>query len=505
MSNPFSLKPLLSLSISGELSTKASNTRRQFQRLLRRNLRAALRDAGFEAEVVDRRDRIEINGAGPEAAVCLSRVFGVQSVRIAHQLPSSELEDIVAAGRWLFGDQVQGRRFAVRPRRVGSTDHAPGIGNRVARALGAALVEAGGRVHLDAPEVTCSVEIRHEDTVLFSNPLPGPGGLPIGSGGRALTLISGGFDSVVAAWKMLRRGLDMDFVLFDLAGAEQVAGVQNVLAALDREGWLAGSRARLFVVDFRPVVAQLRSRLPGPWWQVMIKRLMFTAAEQVAERRHALALISGEAVGQVSSQTLANLGAIEARCSLPVLRPLAGTNKEEIIALARHIGTHDASAGNVEFCALDGGQPMTRGNREEVDALEDQMDAELIQRLVAESEPLLRERFSQPPTDEISLDHVPEAATVIDLRNAQAHALWAWPDSVQLDFEQACRVATGLPADKHYLLVCEYGLKSAWLAGAMRKAGLQANSFTGGITGLQALAVRTRQTEGTDPSRSDAF
>lgn len=486
-SNLSDLKPLLSLSVSGDISTKAAYTRRAFQKRLVKNLAAALARAGFPGQIADRRDRIEVNDAPAEAADTLARVFGVQAVRVARCLPSTDMDDIVQAGGALFADRVDGRRFAVRARRVGNSGHPSSMGNEVARQLGAALVQAGGRVDLDHPEVTVHVELRRDDTVLFGNPRPGPGGLPVGTSGKALTLISGGFDSAVAAWQMLRRGLDMDFVLFDLAGAEQVAGVQRVLSALEDGGWLAGSRARLFVVDFRPVVALLRSTAPGPYWQVMIKRLMVSAAEKLARHRRARALVTGEALGQVSSQTLINLGAIEAHLSLPVLRPLVGTNKEDIVALARHVGTYEASAGNAEFCALDGGKPATRARLHEVDEYESRIDAALIDRLVDEARAIDRPDFGQTLADEVSLDHVPEGATVVDLRSRQAHENWAWPDSVQLDFEQACRVATELPADRHYVLVCEYGLKSAWLAGVMRRAGMRANSFAGGTSRLMAL------------------
>ncbi len=486
MSTRPELQPLLSLTLSGEISTKSSHTRRRFQRRLRSNLKAALEREGFESRIADSRDRIDIHDVPADAAPVLARVFGVQSVRAAHALEWTSLDDIVEAGTELFAGDVKDRRFAVRPRRVGNGLPRE-LSAGVARRLGAALVEAGGRVDLDDPEVAVHVEIRRDDAVLFGNPVPGPGGLPLGTEGRALTLISGGFDSAVAAWQLLLRGLDMDFVLFDLAGPEQVAGVQRVLTELERR-WLAGSRARLFVVDFRPVVAELRANTRGDYWQVMIKRLMMRAADRLARRSKAGALVTGEALGQVSSQTLANLGAIGARTELPILRPLVGLNKEAILERAREIGTFEASAGNAEFCALDGGRPVTGARAAALDRLEGGIDTDLIDRLVDDAEVIQREDFATPRRDEASLDHVPEDVAVIDLRDEQAHERWAWPDSVQLDFDRACRFAGALPKDRDYLLVCEFGLKSAWLAEAMRREGFRAWSFRGGIRGLRKLA-----------------
>lgn len=482
MSTRPELQPLLSLTLSGEISTKSPHTRRRFQRRLRSNLKTALEREGLASRIADRRDRIDIHGVPASAAAVLARVFGVQSVRAAHALEWTSLDDIVEAGTTQFAGDVKDRRFAVRPRRVGN-GLTPEVSTEVARRLGSALVEAGGRVDLDRPEVAVHVEIRREDAVVFGNPLPGPGGLPLGTEGRALTLISGGFDSVVAAWHLLRRGLDMDFVLFDLAGPEQVAGVQRVLTELERY-WLAGSRARLFVVDFRPVVAELRANTRGEYWQVMIKRLMLRAAHRLARRTRAGALITGEALGQVSSQTLANLGAIGACAELPILRPLVGMNKQDILERARAIGTYEASAGNAEFCALDGGRPVTGARAEALDRLEARLDSELLDRLVDEADVIARENFSTPRRDEASLDHVPDDAAVIDLRDEQAHERWAWPGSIQLDFDRACRFAGALPKDRDYLLVCEFGLKSAWLAEAMRRAGYRAWSFRGGTRSL---------------------
>lgn len=487
MSTRHDLEPLLSLSLSGEVSTKSSHTRRRFHRRLRSNLKAALEHTGHVGRIIDRRDRIDIYEAPASVAPVLARVFGVQSVRVAHSLDRVSLDDIVEAGGRLFADEVASRRFAVRPRRVGNSRHPRGISDDIARQLGAKLVEAGGRVDLADPEVAVHVEIRRNDALLFGNSLPGTGGLPLGTEGRALTLISGGFDSAVAAWQLLLRGLDMDFVLFDLAGPEQVAGAQRVLTELERR-WLAGSSARLYVVDFRPVVAELRSKIPGEYWQVMIKRLMLRAADRLAKRTRAGALITGEALGQVSSQTLANLGAIGARTELPIMRPLVGMNKEDILERARQIGTFEASAGNAEFCALDGGRPVTRARADVLDRLEEGIDTDLLDRLVDEAEVIERKQFATPRRDEASLEHVPANAAVIDLRHEQAHADWHWPGSIQLDFDRACRFALALPNDRDYLLVCEFGLKSAWLAEAMRRQGFRTWSLRGGIGKLRKMA-----------------
>ncbi|QOC22720.1 tRNA 4-thiouridine(8) synthase ThiI [Wenzhouxiangella sp. AB-CW3] len=476
---------ILSLSLSGEVSTKSSVTRRSFHRRLRANLRAALDRNDLGGRIIDRRDRIDIEQARPGAAEVLSRVFGIQSVRVAYRVEDGRLETAAEQVHRLFSQQVSGGcRFAIRPRRVGHP--APGMPgtNAAARVLGQVLVDAGGQVDLDQPELRVHVEIRNDGLLLFDEPLPASGGLPLGTGGRGLALISGGFDSAVAAWRMLLRGMDLDFVVFSLAGWPQERSVRQVLEVLD-ERWMAGSESRLHVVDFRPVVARMRQQVHGSYWQVLLKRMMMHAADRIAHDTRAEALITGEVIGQVSSQTLANLRSIEAHVRTPVLRPLVGLNKEEIIAAARQIGTYETCARNIEFCALDGGKPITSCRPARLDRQEARIGKQLAETLAAERRTLRREDFAPvEPQETVEVDQVPDGAAVIDLCREADFLKASWPGAIHLDFDRAMEFAGNLPADRSYLLVCEFGLKSAFLAERMRRMGYRAWSFSGGAREL---------------------
>lgn len=477
------------LRLSGEVCTKSTPTRKRFTRKLRENLARALQHHGIEATIEMRQGRIDVETDDPGASEILARVFGVHAVVPSVGHPWQTMDDIVELGVARWAGQVEGRRFAVRSRRVGQRAAIPFTSTELNVRLGQALVDAGGRVDLDDPELTVGVEVREGALYLFDHELAGPGGLPLGIEGRALTLISGGFDSAVATWMLLKRGVALDFLFFNLGGSAHERGVREVTKLLC-ETWTYGSAPTLHVVDFRPVVADMQEKVHGRWWQLLLKRLMMRAADQVAQEGHYPVLVTGEAMGQVSSQTLSNLAAITVPIRTPILRPLIGFNKEEITQLAQRIGTYETSAGTPEFCALEGGRPVTRSSPGELDTNEAKIDLSLLDAVVS------RRHIHQVAGMEVDLgadaliERVPDEAVVLDLREQLGEGAWRWEGSVHLPFTRAMDSATLLPADATYVLYCDVGLKSAFLAEAMREKGYEAFSFRGGLRPLRRLAER---------------
>jgi tRNA uracil 4-sulfurtransferase len=340
--------------LSAELSTKARGTRRRFTRQLVENIRDAFQAGGARAQVEDQWTRVFVRTTRPGAAEALARVPGISSYSRVEARCAAEMEEIVRVGHQLFAERVRGRRYAVKARRSGEHDFSS---YDVQVKLGGVL-NPGATVDLRDPEVTVEVEVRDEYAYLFSGRVPGLGGLPLGVEGRAICLLSGGFDSAVAAWLMLKRGVQLDYVFCNLAGdayERSVVSVGKVLA--DR--WSYGTRPRLFAIDFSQPLEELRAQTQPRYWQILLKRLMYRAAAQVAEDVGATAIVTGEAIGQVSSQTLANLAAIEDASDRPVLRPLLGFDKMEIIEIARRVGTAEISAKVKEYCAIAPGNPIT--------------------------------------------------------------------------------------------------------------------------------------------------
>jgi len=471
--------------LSPDITTKSDRTRRRFMRMLVDNLRDAFRTAGIEARVEPGWVRLFIESASPETAAVASRVFGVHSLSRVEPCDVASLDALVERAAPWFLPSMQGKTFAVRARTGGK---APFTGRELEVALGERL-RPHGTVRLVQPDITCHVEIRDGTAYLFSDSVPAWRGLPVGCEGRALTLLSGGFDSAVAAWMMLRRGVAMDYVFCRLGGATHTQGTLRVLQILAAR-WGYGSRSQVHVLPFEGVVESIRASCHPAFWQLVLKRAMYQVAQRAAYRHRAQALVTGEALGQVSSQTLKNLRALDGRLRLPVLRPLVGMDKEEIIARARQIGTYEISATVQEYCDIVPKKPAVAAKPAEVEEEEAKLhidwDALLEEGTVLEARQLSEKDWS---IEALEVTEVPEGAVVLDLRGQHGFAAWHYPGAQRLDLTQALKLLDSLDKGKRYVLVCEFGLKSAFLAERMRHAGYDASNFQGGFKGLVRYAA----------------
>jgi len=470
------------LRFSGELTTKSRGTRAQFQRRLVRNLEDALASSGLEGRISEEWSRLYVDGDEGILEV-LARVFGVSSLSSIEGRCPAELEAIVETGRRLYGPRVRGRRYAVDARRSGRHDFGS---YDIQRELGAAL-NPGAVVDLDEPEIVVHVEVRDETARLFSGRTQGPGGLPLGVQGRAIALLSGGFDSPVAAWMALRRGIELDYVFCNLGGGAYRRMVTEVALVLARR-WSHGSRPALHVIEFDRIVEAMRRAVKPAYLQVVLKRLMYRAACAVAAARGADAIVTGEAVGQVSSQTLANLRAIDGASDLPVLRPLVGFDKHEIIDRSRAVGTHDLSARIREYCALAPAHPVTAATPERAAEQEARLSPELLEAAL-DGHDVLDLRSIGPRevvTENLFVDRIPDGAVVVDLRPPAEYRTWHWPGAERRDAADV-EEGAGTLEDRPLVLYCEVGTRSAHLAERLQSRGLDAYSFRGGALALKRL------------------
>lgn len=286
----------------------------------------------------------------------LERVLGVAYFAVARSLQRRETGNLEAlsAAAWEEVAPLDFSSFAVRAKR--SDKSFPHPVDEIEKYVGRYLLEklrAAGRpvrVQLDDPEITCRIEITPGPMLVYARRIPGTGGLPANTTGRMVCLLSGGFDSAVAAYKMMRRGAHVNFVHFWGGGARPGESSVHVARALVERLLPYQLTAKLLLVPFESVQREIVSSAPEPYRLLLYRRMMLRIAERFARRNHAQAIIAGDSLGQVASQTLQNMVAVGAASPMPVFRPLAGDDKQEILALARRIGTYDISAEPFHDC-----------------------------------------------------------------------------------------------------------------------------------------------------------
>lgn len=475
------------LRLSGEIGIKARPTRMQFRKRLVQNLRDALVSSGLPPLLEVSHDRLyaSLPAHTPLEDHALARVFGVSSLSLVERHALLALPDIVRMGASLFADAVRGRHFAVRARRVGRREATTASASEVERQLGAALLPGAAGVDLEHPEVTVRLELTEHATSFFTERAQGPAGLPLGVEGRAVSLLSGGFDSAVATWQLQKRGVECDYVFCNLGGEAHLREVLRVALHLATR-WSYGSRPRLFAIDFEPIAAALRAHTTTRYWQILLKRQMLRAAEAVAEEIGASAIVTGDSVGQVSSQTLPNLAVVSRATPLAVLRPLVGSDKSEILARARAIGTYALCEGVGEYCALVPNKPATQARLDAILVEEaclpgDELRAVLATRTVFD----LRALDPAVSDDaDLAVDALPEDAILLDLRPIEQYRGAHHPRALHLDFASALSAWPSFDRARRYVLTCEYGILSAQLAGHMRREGYRAHHLRGGQRAL---------------------
>jgi thiamine biosynthesis protein ThiI len=282
----------------------------------------------------------------------VERVLG-----IAYYAVARPVERDIEAMRNAAWDEIEPLRFtsfAVRAHRSDKTF--PQTSLEIERIVGQHLVEklrAEGRevrVKLKDPEITCHVEITPGPALVYARKIPGQGGLPANTAGRITCLLSGGYDSAVAAYHMMKRGAHLSFVHFYGTGARPGESSLHVASGLTRQITPYQFNAKLYRVPFEAIQREIVRYAPEEYRVLLYRRMMLRIAEVLARRSKALALVTGDSLGQVASQTLRNLVAVDAVATMPVFRPLIGTDKMEIIATARKIGTYDISSEPFHDC-----------------------------------------------------------------------------------------------------------------------------------------------------------
>ncbi|MFT5052362.1 MAG: thiamine biosynthesis protein ThiI [Chlamydiales bacterium] len=397
MQNTLLSSPELLLVRYGELALKGGN-RKFFERTLARNIRSAAKQVSpVELELHQGRIHVIPERRPMEVARRLRDVFGIKTVSPAWGTENDPEAIVAMAGNLM--EQVLPANpdkpvtFRVRSRRA--EKRFPLDSGELDRYVAEKILPGPERVkvQLKDPEIELGIEVREKRTWLFHERLAGPGGLPVGTLGRVLCLISGGIDSPVASWMAMKRGCSVGFITFHsypFIGESAKKKVIDLVRLLGRYQ----AQSRILIAPFTEVQTAIRDNAPEAYRTVLYRRMMQRIASNLAHKYHYQALVTGDSMGQVASQTLENMTCIAAANTLPMLQPLIGFDKEEIIERAQRIGTFETSIKPEPDCCtvFQPRKPVIRGRLEECLKAEADLDVEgLVQSAVDAAESLTLE------------------------------------------------------------------------------------------------------------------
>ncbi|AUY24448.1 tRNA uracil 4-sulfurtransferase ThiI [Mixta calida] len=370
-----------------EITIKSQSVRLRFIKILTGNIRNVLKDLDETLAVVRHWDHIEVRSKDESLRETfideLTRIPGIHHVLAVEDRVWTDMHNIFEQAMAVNRERLEGKTFCVRVKRRGQH---PFSSQDVERYVGGGLNQhiASAQVNLSNPQVTVSLEIENDRLLLVTGRYEGLGGFPIGTQEDVLSLISGGFDSGVSSYMLMRRGCRVHYCFFNLGGAAHEIGVRQVAHYLwNRFG--RSHRVRFVAINFEPVVAEILEKVDDGQMGVVLKRMMVRAASQIAERYGVQALVTGEALGQVSSQTLTNLRLIDNASDTLILRPLISHDKEHIINLARKIGTEDFARTMPEYCGVISKSPTVKAVKAKIEAEEENFDFTVLDRVVQEA------------------------------------------------------------------------------------------------------------------------
>ena len=337
----------------GEIVLKGLN-RRQFEDVLKKNVRIALHSLG-RFEITSAQSTITVRPLSDgidldEACEGVARVFGIVSFSRAALCDEKTMDSVLKTAPVYLEKQLRAAKtFKVEAKR--SDKKFPLKSPEICRELGGELLSKFPHLKVDVhdPEVTVYVEIRDFGAYIHSNPLKGAGGIPVGTGGKAVILISGGIDSPVAAYMMAKRGLKLTAVHFASPPYTSRRAEEKVVRLLQKVSCYAGS-ITMYTVPFTEIQEKLRDDCPEELFTIIMRRLMMEISQRIARDKDCSALITGESLGQVASQTIGALNCTDDAADMVVFRPLIGMDKQEIIDISYKIDTYETSIEPYEDC-----------------------------------------------------------------------------------------------------------------------------------------------------------
>jgi len=386
---------------------------------------------------------------------------GIEQILEALQFDNiNTLEEIKAKVGEIVADELAGKTFVVRTKRSGKH---PFNSSEIERTVGGYLLahsKAKG-VDLEHYEVMVRLELINNQLNIITDKHLALGGYPIGTQGDILSLMSGGFDSTVASYLTMKRGLKTHFIFFNLGGIAHEIGVKQVSFYLWNK-FGASHRVKIISVPFDDVLTEIFRSTPETYMGVTLKRLMLMASEKIAKEMNIDALVTGESIAQVSSQTLRNLALIDEATNMLVIRPLATMNKPEIIDIATKIGTRRFAENMPEYCGVISKNPITHGSYKRMAKEAQRFNYEVLDQAVSDAKSIYVDEViddvSQDAPIEVISDLESGEYVVIDIRGEEESST---PFScLNIPFYKLKTEFKKLPQEKEYLLYCEKGVMS---------------------------------------------
>ena len=462
-----------------EIVIKSRPVRKRLIKQLRTNIRRIVKNVDETAAIRGDWDRLELRVSDEHADAVkdlLQNTPGIDFSLAVKEYEFESQEEIEAIVVQHFADKVDGKTFCVRVKRTGKHEF---TSVELERRLGGTLFREGApkKVQLKDPECEIKLEIIANRLFVVQDKIMGLGGYPLGFQEAALSLISGGYDSGVATYLMNKRGVRTHYCFFNLGGDAHEVGVKQVAHYLWSK-FSSSHGARFVSVPFEPVVEEILTKVGRAYMGVVLKRMMLRAASTIAATHNIPAIVTGEAIAQVASQTMVNLSVVDEVTNRLVLRPLITMDKQEIIALSRAIGTEPFAKNMPEYCGVISDKPSTAAKLASVEREEARFDFSVLDRAVeaavmtpidevldTKQNVLALETTATPQIDDV----------IIDIR--QPHELETQPlvltnnRVIALPFYQLARKFSELDQSDTYLLYCGQGVMSQMQAQRLQEMG----------------------------------
>lgn len=454
---------------------KGPSAKRQMVGQLYNNLLTILQRINPEIQVKKYSDKIEVftpKDVLPEVRQKLLDTPGIEQILEVLQFDSMDtIEKIKTKVRELTADSLEDKTFVVRVKRTGKHDFSS---IDIERTVGGHLLanSKAKNVSLKNPDIVVQMELIQDQLNFISTKYKGLSGFPIGTQGDILSLMSGGFDSTVASYLTMKRGIKTHFIFFNLGGMAHEIGVKQVALYLWNK-FGSSHKVKFISVPFDDVLTEIFRSTPPTYMGVTLKRLMLMASEKVANAMEIDALVTGESVAQVSSQTLRNLALIDQVTNKLILRPLATMNKPEIISIANEIGTRHFAENMPEYCGVISQNPITHGSFKRMEKVAQKFNYDVLDKAVEDAQHLNIDEIVDDVANLAPIEVVKDLSTgnfvVIDIRPEDEYIETSCK-TLKIPFHKLKMEFEKLPKDQEYLFYCDKGIMSQLHAQYLRDA-----------------------------------